>query len=44
MSDVTPIDTPNTPKTPQKHPPHDSYKFQQWGIMWGGNFLLFLNN
>ena len=30
----------NTPKTP----PHDSYKFQQWGIMWGGNFLLFLNN
>ena len=35
-----PIDTPNTPKTP----PHDNYKFQLWGIIWGGNFLLFLNN
>ena len=32
------------PQNTQKTPPHDSYKFQQWGIMWGGNFLLFLNN
>ena len=28
-----PLDTPNTPETPQKSPAHDNYKFQLWGLI-----------
>ena len=39
MSDVTPLTLPtpqNSPKTPQKHPLNDNYKFQLWGLILPG--------